>query len=59
MWRALPVAVLVAGCAQLPPSWQDVEAKRFESVPGKAVIYIVRDFPDFSDRPATIWLDIP
>lgn len=44
MWlRYLIVAALLAGCAQLPPSPQDIEAKKFESIPGKAAIYVVRD----------------
>lgn len=34
--------VLAAGCAQMPPTAQDIQGKRFESVPGKAVIYVVR-----------------
>lgn len=42
MWRMLVPALLLAGCAQLPPSPQDIQAKRFEAVPGKAVIYVVR-----------------
>ncbi len=42
MWRTLVPALLLAGCAQLPPSPQDIQAKRFEAVPGKAVIYVVR-----------------
>jgi hypothetical protein len=29
-------------CAQLPPSPADIQAKRFESIPDKAVIYVVR-----------------
>ena len=41
MWRYLIVAALLAGCAQLPPSSQDIEARKFESIPGKAAIYIV------------------
>lgn len=57
MWRGLLIAIVLAGCVQLPPSPQDLQAKRFETVPGKAVIYLVRDIPDFSDRPATITLD--
>lgn len=56
MWRVLLLAFL-AGCAQLPPSPQDIQAKKFESLPDKSVIYLVRDIPDFSDRPATITLD--
>lgn len=56
MWRVLAVATALAGCAQLPPTPQDLQAKRFESVPDKAVIYLVRALPDFNDGPATIWL---
>jgi hypothetical protein len=48
MRRALLIAALftLAGCAVQPPSPADIQAKRFESVPGKAVIYIVRDSVD-------------
>ena len=42
MWRILLMTLLIAGCAPLPPSPEDVQAKRFEAVPGKAVIYVVR-----------------
>jgi hypothetical protein len=42
MWRILFAALLLAGCEQLPPSPQDIQAKRFEALPGKAVIYVVR-----------------
>lgn len=49
--------VLLAGCVQLPPTSQDIQAKRFDApVSGKSVIYLVRDIPDFNDGPATIWL---
>jgi hypothetical protein len=34
--------VLSTGCAQLPPPPEDASAKRFESLPGKAVIYLAR-----------------
>lgn len=56
MWRNLVLAVLLAGCAQLPPTPQDIQAKKFEPVPDKAVIYLVRDYPDFSDAAGTLWL---
>jgi hypothetical protein len=46
-----------AGCAQRPPSPADIQAKRFEAVPDRAVIYIVRSDPDFSRDPATLLLD--
>lgn len=42
MRRILVFALLVAGCAQLPPSPEDIQSKRFEPVPGRAVIYVVR-----------------
>jgi hypothetical protein len=57
MFRVLVLAMLLAGCAQLPPSPQDIEAKRFEQVPGKAVIYLVRDLPDLSREGGTVILD--
>lgn len=58
MFRFLLMAALaLAGCAPLPPSPQDLEAKRFESAPGKAVIYLVRDYPDISREAASVMLD--
>ena len=57
MFRLLLVAFLLAGCAPLPPSPADLEAKRFEQVPGKAVIYVVRSDPDISREVSTLMLD--
>jgi hypothetical protein len=59
MFRALLLVVLaLAGCiAPLPPSPQEIEAKRFEAVAGKAVIYLVRADPDISRDPGTVALD--
>jgi hypothetical protein len=59
MWRGLLLisTLLVAACAPIPPSPQDIQARRFEAVPGKSVIYLVRDTPDLSGRPAAITLD--
>jgi len=43
MTRYLLLAfLLLAGCAQLPPPPGDAEAKRFEPVADRAVIYVVR-----------------
>ena len=42
MRRILIVTLLIAGCAQLPPSPEDIQAKRFDAVPDKAVVYVVR-----------------
>lgn len=33
---------VAAGCVQLPQTVADIQGKKFESEPGKAVIYIVR-----------------
>jgi hypothetical protein len=51
MWRILLTALLLAGCAemQLPPSPEDIQAKRFESVPDKSVIYVVRSAMDSTE----------
>src|SRR5205085_12524377 len=57
MLRVLLLAFVLVGRAPLPPSPQDIEAKRFELVPGKAVIYLVRDRPDISREAATVMLD--
>jgi hypothetical protein len=54
--RALLLLILLAGCAQLPPTPQDVQARKFETLPGKAVIYLVRDNPDHNGVPATLTL---
>jgi hypothetical protein len=58
MWRLLPTAVLLllASCAQLPPTPADIEAKKFQQVPGRAVIYIVRTALD-SLEASGLWLD--
>jgi uncharacterized protein DUF2846 len=55
MWKSVLALLLLAGCAQIPPSAEDIQAKRFEPVPDKAVIYIVRDHvgPQMDD---TLWL---
>ncbi len=34
--------LILAGCAQIPPSPQEIADKKFEPVPGKAVVYIVQ-----------------
>jgi hypothetical protein len=48
---------MLAACVQLPPTPQDMEAKRFEPVPGKAVIYVVRSNADLSYEVSTVMLD--
>ena len=45
---------LLGACAQLPPSPQELEAKRFEAVPHKAVIYIVRQPMDSTEYGALL-----
>jgi len=44
MWRTFAVAAALAmiGCAQIPPSPQEIEDRKMEAVPGKAVVYIVQ-----------------
>ena len=50
-------ALWLGGCAQLPPSPADIQAKKFETLPNRAVIYIARGDPDFSRDGATLLLD--
>ena len=44
MWRTFAVAAAFAigGCAQIPPSPQEIADRKLEPVPGKAVVYIVQ-----------------
>jgi hypothetical protein len=56
MWRSLVSLLLLAGCAQLPPTPEDIQAKRFETVSDKSVIYVVRQ-PVDSDEGRTLTLD--
>jgi hypothetical protein len=49
-------AILLAGCAQLPPSPADIEAKKLAAVPDKAVIYVVRA-PMDSYEPGSLQID--
>jgi hypothetical protein len=54
----LVAAVLwIAACAPLPPSPQDLQAKRFDPAPDKGVVYLFRDYPDFVDDGAPITVD--
>ncbi len=46
----------LAACVQMPPSPADIEAKRFQTVPDKAVVYIVRRNLD-SDEAGGLMLD--
>jgi hypothetical protein len=55
---ALAAVLLITGCvAPLPPTPRDLESKRFEQVPGKAVIYVARGRPDFTREPTGVMLD--
>lgn len=51
---AIVALIWLAGCAPLPPTPQDIQAKKFETVPDKAVVYLFRDAPDFADAAATV-----
>ena len=54
MWRILFFLLLIAGCAsQLPPPPGNSQAKRFESIADKSVIYVVRQRVD-SDEGRTL-----
>jgi hypothetical protein len=55
---ALGLMLAAAGCVTpLPPSPQELAAKRFEPVPGKAVVYVFRDAVNFASVQAPIALD--
>lgn len=56
--RAWLAGALLAlgGCVGLAPESQDIEAKQFQPLPDKGVIYLVRGEPLYSDRPVPVWL---
>jgi hypothetical protein len=54
--NSLLAAVLLAGCTPLPPTPEEIQAKQFEPVPGKAVIYVFRTSLDHSNQPGQISL---
>ena len=45
----------MASCQQLPLTPEDIQARKFEAVPGKGVIYMVRDSPDWTEVQAQIY----
>jgi hypothetical protein len=53
----LIILLFVTGCVTRAPSPQDLQAKRFETIPDKAVIYLFRDLPDLSDSQISFTLD--
>jgi hypothetical protein len=58
VFAALGLMLAAAGCVTpLPPSPQELAAKRFEPVPGKAVVYVFRDAVNFASVQAPIALD--
>jgi hypothetical protein len=50
------VLLAFAGCAGLAPEPSDLEAKKFQPLADRAVIYLVRGQPLYSDRAVPIWL---
>lgn len=53
----IALLMLLAACAPLPPTPQDIAAKKFEAAPGQAVIYLVRESPDLSYLTAPVVLN--
>src|SRR5512146_92110 len=57
MWRGALVALLLAGCATVHPGFDVGQARQFRSVPGQAVIYLVRERQDRDSQPLVVILD--
>lgn len=56
MTRAIGLLLLLAGCASAPVPQGSHPAPDIVAVPGKAVIYVMREGGDMSRWPASIWL---
>ena len=50
-------ALALAACVQLPPHPQEAQAKQFQTMPDKSVIYVVRNDPDINRLPTHLMLD--
>jgi hypothetical protein len=50
------VVMALAGCVGLAPEPKDSEAKKFQPLADRAVIYLVRGQPLYSDRAVPVWL---
>lgn len=48
---------IISGCATREPGPQELQSKRFETKPDKAVVYLYRDRLDFSRAPVSLMLD--
>ena len=51
------LALALGGCVTREPSPREIQSKRFDTLPDKAVIYLYRDRVDFIDSPASFTLD--
>lgn len=56
MTRTFLIAAMLAlaGCVQIPPTPEEIQSKKFASVPDKAVIYIVRNDADSGEAGALL-----
>ena len=51
------LACALAGCVTREPSPQEIGAKRFDPVAGRAVVYLYRERADFADAAVGLMLD--
>ena len=58
IWIGILSAIaLLSGCAQMGPSQADTQSVRIEGTAGRAVVYIVRTYPDLSYLTAPVVAD--
>ena len=57
MWRGLLLILVLSGCASLQTQFEDIQAKRLDPVPGKSVIYVIREIRDNTSHPTVVMLD--
>jgi len=54
---ALLLALVLTGCATRVPTPQEIDARRFEPVAGKAVVYLFRSYTDLDSSAPVVMLD--
>lgn len=57
MWRGLLMILALTGCASLQTQFEDIQAQRLDPLPGRSVIYVIREIRDSASHATVVMLD--